>query len=533
MALGALTALTGCLDLKEDVITGVTTEYYTTPAGADAAITAAYARLRDYYGQEMEVTMGQLGTDTWTKGSEGGYKYFNDYTSQLAPSGVDVIRNFWQYSYSAINNTNTAIKFIEDATGLDPTQRSTRIAEARFLRALYYLNLVRTYGAVYLTLEPSQGVVTTASRTPVAEIFSQAIIPDLEYAVSALPATQPEYGRATKGAAQALLAEAYLTRGAAGDMDQAFRHATDLINSGTYSLLPTYRDLFCGPVRKEVACDLPANEQNAEVIWAVQFTGDGVNDQWGNSLHLYYIPEYDTRINGLIRSVEYGRPYRRARPSMFTIGLWDRAIDTRYHDTFQNVWYFNTGGAVGDTAIYMPGTATVLPEHENRPYLVFSEGHYAGNTFPGLKKWQDPQRVSIASTVGSRDRPIFRLGEVYLLAAEAKIRAGQVADAIPFINAVRRRAALPGQEAAMEVTSAEVEARGAVDFLLDERARELFGEEIRWWVLNRMGKLVERVQLYNPEAANIKAHHVLRPIPQEQIDRTDGNKEAFPQNDGY
>lgn len=73
-----------------------------------------------------------------------------------------------------------------------------------------------------------------------------------------------------------------------------------------------------------------------------------------------------------------------------------------------------------------------------------------------------------------------------------------------------------------------------IDFLLDERERELAGEEMRYYVLTRLDRLVDRVQAYNAAGApNVKPHHALRPVPQEQIDRTEGGETSFPQNPGY
>lgn len=97
------------------------------------------------------------------------------------------------------------------------------------------------------------------------------------------------------------------------------------------------------------------------------------------------------------------------------------------------------------------------------------------------------------------------------------------------INKVRRRAALPGHLADMEITDAAV----TMDFILDERARELAGEQWRWIDLKRTGKLEERVKLHNPQAAgNIAPHHNVRPIPQTQLDAVT-NKDEFKQNPVY
>ena len=93
---------------------------------------------------------------------------------------------------------------------------------------------------------------------------------------------------------------------------------------------------------------------------------------------------------------------------------------------------------------------------------------------------------------------------------------------------VRTRAGWPGKKDAMLITDADM----TFEFLMDERARELAGEQTRWMDLKRWGNLVERVQKYNPQAAvNVKAIHNLRPIPQTQIDRSDVG--VFAQNPGY
>jgi hypothetical protein len=82
----------------------------------------------------------------------------------------------------------------------------------------------------------------------------------------------------------------------------------------------------------------------------------------------------------------------------------------------------------------------------------------------------------------------------------------------------------------MEITSADL----TMNFIMEERERELLGEQMRWFDLNRWGVLVERVKLYNPQAApNIKDFHTLRPLPQNQLDRVEGGVSAFPQNPGY
>jgi len=114
--------------------------------------------------------------------------------------------------------------------------------------------------------------------------------------------------------------------------------------------------------------------------------------------------------------------------------------------------------------------------------------------------------------------------------AEAQLLSGNKDAAVATINVVRRRAAFPGKQAAMEITADKMN----LELIIEERERELIGEQMRWFDLKRWGILVERVQKYNPQGApNIKPFHALRPIPQVQIDRVTGTASAFPQNPGY
>jgi hypothetical protein len=116
--------------------------------------------------------------------------------------------------------------------------------------------------------------------------------------------------------------------------------------------------------------------------------------------------------------------------------------------------------------------------------------------------------------------------------AEANIRAGRPADAIADLNVIRRRAAIAGQNNDVDVTAYNT---SPIDYLLDERERELAGEERRFYTLTRQGSAVflRRIKAYNSTASAVQAFHMLRPIPQTQIDRTEGNATAFPQNPGY
>ena len=146
-----------------------------------------------------------------------------------------------------------------------------------------------------------------------------------------------------------------------------------------------------------------------------------------------------------------------------------------------------------------------------------------------LKKHLDPLRSSANALDGTRDFPVIRLAEMYLIASEAAWRQGKSSDAADYMNVLRTRAAKPGMEEEMKVAPGDID----LDFILDERARELMGEMHRWYDLKRTGTLLERVKKYNLDAApNIKKMHLVRPIPQTQIDRVT-NPGEFRQNNGY
>jgi hypothetical protein len=542
LAVVLVTCLPGCVDLNEDVITGLTPAAYGTEALFQEFVNASYEPLRSFWAQERGFTLTEFGTDIYTKGADGSYKFVNDYTTQLNPT-VDYFTNTWNDFYRAINTINAALDQAP-VVQMDSSVKVKRMAEVRYLRALYYFYLVQMFGPLHITLHEIKAPTTEAHRYPLDSVYDGVIIPDLQYAEAHLPAVQPDYGRATKGAVQHLLAKVYLARlrvpddsaadevakRQAGDFANAADYAQRVISSGLYQLLPRFADVF----------DFH-NERNAEVIWSVQFTADPLTTGPGNSGHLYFLMEYDV-LPGMLRDVANGRPFKRFRPTKFFLGLYDRTRDARYDAQFKRVWYANNAATipkdtmgrpkfqVGDMAVFVSATDsdTVRVTGSNPvPYRVYTPKTYSDRIFPSLNKFEDPFRLSVNDTRGSRDFLLFRLAETDLIAAEALLRDGRPAEGLPYINAVRRRAAIPGQETAMELTLAQL----TLDEVLNERARELAGESMRWFDLVRTHKLVERVKLYNPDGrANIQPFHALRPIPQTQIDRT---TTPFPQNPGY
>ncbi|WP_116106624.1 RagB/SusD family nutrient uptake outer membrane protein [Lewinella sp. IMCC34191] len=551
MALGAVCLMApSCADyLEEELVSGVSAAtYYPTVSGFEDAVKATYSFMKPFYGVERGFTMTVFGTDTYTNGADGSYKGINAYDGRL--NGTDgFIRDTWSDLYRGINQANAVINRSQDLEGMSEEEKTVRLAEVRFLRALYYFDLTRIYGDVHLTLEETEGIEVEANRTGQGTIYNEAIIPDLRYAIANLPVEQEEYGRATRPAAEMLLGKVLLRRSyrdfaEGGDAVEADTLFNSVIENYNFRLLDDYADLW----------DI-SNEQNAEVVFAVQNSKGQVDeglDGNGNRGHLYFIMEYDVQA-GMLRDIQNGRPWKRFKPTDYTLSLWDRSIDTRYDKSFKQVWYSNNEATiplwtaadeaagygtegqpkfeVGDTALYIPGPGQDAYWTQERqaatPYMVLTADEYTERNFPSLKKWLDPTRPNRQHEQGQRDMILMRLGDAYLLRAEARLQLGDTEGAAEDINTIRMRSAVSGMEEDIKIAASDVD----LDFLLDERARELVGEGHRWFDLTRTMTLVERVREYNPVGGpNIQDYHVVRPIPQNQIDRTLG---GYPQNAGY
>jgi hypothetical protein len=226
----------------------------------------------------------------------------------------------------------------------------------------------------------------------------------------------------------------------------------------------------------------------------------------------------------------------------------DRVNDSRYKKTFRDTWLSNNPGtynaasfddsktkvtfAAGDTTIFIPGYEMTKEVRATKKYQVLVPSKYSEALFPTLQKFFDSKRPDMTYEPGSRDYYVVRLADVYLMLAEALLQSGDKAGAAEALNMVRYRAGWPGKKEKMLIAAKDL----TMETIIEERARELAGEQTRWLDLKRWGLLVERVKKYNPQASNIQAHHALRPIPQTQIDRsakTSDGKSVFQQNPGY
>jgi hypothetical protein len=552
--------------LVEEPKSLLTPGFLTTPQGYQAGLDAAYAGTRLFWGNQDYFTVTVIGTDEFKRGIDGNSD-INVYSSGYTPS-TGVVNANWRNAYITINACNGVIDNAEKVNLPDATKKRM-VAEAKFLRANYYFILVQFFADVTLNRNFQTLATTSATRDSLASVYD-LIIKDLQDAAADLHQGMIKDvapGKATKAAALHVLAKVYLTRAGSGvakstDYQNAYITAKSLLDNKAAYGLELQQDF--AKIFEE------GNEHNSEVIWTSEHTSNlafngpnnsGVsNFSADNVLNHMWVPQYEL-LPGMMRSTQYGRPYIRCTPTRWlTDTVWgNKTNDTRYGKTFQTVWYANLTdtstkkypkwpftlpagappGAVpgapkfklGDTAVFMPGTDRTTAQINAAPYTLIPPRLYSNSMGPAMNKYFDTKRANL-NFPSIRPVIAFRLGETYLIAAEAAFRIGNMGDAVMYINQLRTRAAYPtGNAAAMQITAADVN----IDFILDERTRELCGELVRWLDLVRTGKLIERVKLHNPEAAvNIQPRHVLRPIPQAQLDavttgpKYDNNK-YFPQ----
>jgi hypothetical protein len=598
VTLGLIAGAVSCTNLDEKLITGVSSQYYSTPDGLNSAVIAAYSQLRGFYGREQLLSLTEVGTDTWMAADQGGSnnKDFDNYGVGLN-STVAPLANTWNPAYQAINTLNAALDRGPNTTGIPATTKAALLGEAHFLRALNYFTLVQQFGSVTLSLHENQGVVVTASRDTAPAVYA-AIIADLDSAVNMLPVTQSDIGRATKGAAEALRSKVYLTRAykdyspnKQADFQAALTDAKAVINSGAYTLQPVFADLWCvrraaDPGRTGYCENTNLNENPKEFIFTLQFSYDQTQydgDNEYNYLHLVFLSQYDNNgiWKGTPRDLNNGRPFRRLMPTPYELSIWNKwmgtpgasdTLDTRFDGTFQTTWIATVGGVnnitgtcpacssgatvnIGDTAAVMLPYGVTNAYRQSKAYWILTpcpadqiqagtplaatycgdrnnanDGYINWQHYPSLKKFQDNGRTNLTSQIGGKSEPVIRLGEVYLLAAEADVALGNTAEAASFVNVLHQRAAATNHKADYNVDASQM----TLDYIMEERERELAGEMGRWYDLVRVSPayFVSRVQKYNPHAGNVKLYQALRPIPQAQIDGVViGPK--YPQNPGY
>jgi hypothetical protein len=588
--LSSILLTTSCSKVLEETNrSNISPEDFKSPGGIEAAVAGAYSNIRNWYCQEGMCYNTMLGTDEHLTGFGTGAPQFSTYTIQTGDGNVQSI---WDWSYRSINSCNGVLENLPTIT-LAAADKTRLSGEAKFLRAYFYFTLVTTFGDVSLNTTFANSPSTSAKRDPIATVYDQ-IVKDLTEAITELPAkASPTPGRAGKGVAKHLLAKVLLTRGWSSaakpsDFTDAYNQATDLINNKslyTLELEVNFADVF-----KE------GNEYGKEILWVVdrnsdpkgsETTGIGTGNPGGkfNGSLFYQRPNYpifNTNVNGGIagaptvtanpvdRDIQYGRPFGRVRPSNYTLNtaFAERSNDSRYDNTFQTFWLFNRPGPLSaqtpvnitvtrgtnpgdpssalttytwvrgvDTAIKLWGSNTITEaDRKASKAVLVLPSQYDVNFFPPMKKHDDVTRLH---TNDASDRPFIfvRFAETYLIAAEAAFKAGNNANAATMINVLRSRAAYrtantPAQNAAAALANQITAADINIDFILNERTRELFGEWMRWYDLVRTKTLQSRLATYNPVANFNPTRDYLRPIPQSQINLVTTGP-AYPQNPGY
>ena len=287
------------------------------------------------------------------------------------------------------------------------------------------------------------------------------------------------------------------------------------------------------------------NDVNADVIFSVQYHQ---NSLMQGGAHNWDYP-YGPLISGVGQGVE---KRNRLHPTEYIYTIFGE-YDSRFEGTFLNVrmspyvdyhlkrtspiiYYFpRTAQQLADTAAWRAAD----PVNRGSTRIVPVGPHWwDGNNQDDLPALSKFDRVQLPDIQYTKNLFLARLGETYLLAAEAYFKLDDKTKAKDRINEVRRRAAMPGRVQEMMIAEADI----TIDFILDERARELAGEGHRWFDLKRTGKLMERTRLYNPEVKSLydagidpflgaNGHYkILRPIPITVIMLDDG---VYPQNPAY
>ncbi|MDB4875043.1 MAG: RagB/SusD protein [Gemmatimonadetes bacterium] len=425
-ALGVLTVALACNDkqfLTEQPFDFIgPTNFYKNSGDALAAINGVYADFinstgDNYYGRNF-VMLVEHPTEMWTSRLSATNERSQPDVYAI-PVSHAYVQSVWASAFDAINRANSVLDHVP-AIDMDTTLRSRVVAEAKFLRATHYFNLVRMYGGVPLKLHETVGLDSLAiPRNTAAEVYAQ-IEQDLKDAVAGLPPaktyTGADVGRASRGAAKTLLAKMYLQRagtgvGSAADWASGLAMAKQVQTDGDYSLVADYKSLFDfigGTV----------NERNSEVIFAIEnIRASGLGGRIGS----HVAPNATAPFLGASTNGSFEAE-----------SIWFhtfRADDKRRDGTFVLSW--NKGGT---TVTWNETGAASQP--------------YASET-PFPRKFLDPLMTGTGAE--EPNYIILRYAEVLLMIAESanEVSGGPTPEAYAAVNAVRARAGIPAMSAGL------------------------------------------------------------------------------------
>lgn len=518
--------------LNETPYSSYTPENLTDSLGFEASLTGLYNHLSTFYSwsdRQGWVSVWQVGTDVAnaTNNLEGIEEPYYNYT--LLNSDDAAAARIWNRCYTMINLTNIIVKGVEgeSVTGLSEQGKAAVSGEAKFFRAFAYNTLVTLFGNVPVITEPLDGPKTDFVRAPVEEV-NDLIVNDLLFAAANLPhidavksnTAGSMYARANRFMALQLLGEAYLR------MDQpalAEEKLMEVIQSGAFSLTNQRYGVKTG-LKGDYFSDMfvygnqRRGQGNREAIWVMEQENPatvvgGITDNpqqrrvWGVSYH---------NVPGMVLADSLGgRGLGRLRLSNWVLyGLYQPGDIRNSDNNIRRRFYYNdpTGPNFGNVVPYVgPDTAFNIAPHTTKWYQF------------------DPNDTFGYAMI--KDFILMRLGETYLLLAEAQFKQGKLQEAANSINVLRQRA-FPNYPEEGQVSAGDM----TLDFILDERARELIGEENRRMTLMRTKTLVERAMRLNANSAvrpitGLTERNQLLPIPLREIQL---NKDAvLEQNPGY
>lgn len=539
-----VTVLTGCeinkLDEKPPhLITSET--LYSTLAGFETGLNGAYSLIRAEHNGSIDFTssMFTCGTDNLCANWRQGFGVIGTFWGDLNNPSSSYFQSVFAWLYSIVNATNTIINQAEKRTDINWTgsgatadeNKNRVIAEARAIRAWAYRHLSYSWGDVPLNLEESLGstIKTDWDRAPVAQVRKQ-IISDLSFAEKYIPVEPVLPGRLTKGAIQHYLAEMYLV---INKPDSTLYWADKVINNPAYKLITArygvkknqpgvvFMDMFYkGNKNRE--------EGNTEALWVWQFEFETIGGGSDPCTRAHHQGRFmDIKIGGVVPlQITYergGRGKAYTAPTKYAIDVYGPTDDRGSNYAMRK--YFILKDAAGNA----PYPSDKLPPNYHFGDTIWlnwsndlTPATWQRTNWPYSRKVEGTNPDNVTQSPNFDDYIALRLAETYLFKAEAQFKLGRPGDAATTINVIRSRSN------AAPVTAADIN----IDFILDERSRELFLEEQRRYTLLRTKKWFDRTKAYNHFGGeNIALRDTLFPIPQSVIDAN--ITKPMPQNPGF
>ena len=584
----ALTSCSDFLEAEDKKAGGQTAEGYFS-SDATSLLTTAYSGLKSL---STEVALTDQGTDLYlnTRGHNGGE--FNEYTL-TAENGT--VYNLFVNAYKVINYSNGVIKY----AGAD----SKLGQEARFLRGYCYYLLTQQFGAVPYVANYIEGAERSYPRTAIEEIYP-SLISDLTDVYNNCKLDEQNHsGRASKQAVAALLAKVSLAAG--WDLNTTLTNAEDgtysVSSTAYFTEAAQWAEKAINGVQLTMTFEskwAPSNEGNAEEIFSVQYDRAGypgdVSDG-GHSLQNNYGGYYGACSTTGLKNV--GSDNQQSKKSMYLFEKGDTRYEATYMTTLYNAKVVNkvaNWGTEGYYAFYnssklnelgianrffpyytTPAEAEaefeankeqyIKGDYYNPPMAAILSNPVVKYTFDANGKWtkstisvedfnlltnngvcvrkfDDPESAQLAGSNDYRDIVLFHVSDMYLIAAEAYLMAGNESAALEKVNAVRARAGVSAVAFDSYSVAYSLPAGfklNKLDVILDERARELYAERQRWMDLRRTKQLVRYNVAFNDYVASSAAMKNnkgeikwYRPIPTKELNSNTALTTAD-QNPGY